>query len=127
MSIETKSIITRADTEPVFKRKPVILTPTAQKEVNRLLQDEDKAGLGLRLGIKGGGCSGLSYILDFTPHQEGDVVIFYDEFEVFLDRKSSIYLNGTILDHQGGLEGRGFLFDNPMASNTCGCGESFSI
>jgi len=127
MNSKTGNTITRADTEPVFKRKPVILTPAAQKEVTRLLQDEDKAGLGLRLGIKGGGCSGLSYILDFTSHQEGDVVVFYDEFEVFLDRKSSIYLNGTILDHQGGLTGRGFLFNNPMANNTCGCGESFSI
>ena len=56
------------------------------------------------MGIKGGGCSGLSYILDFTERQEGDVVVSYDEFEVFLDRKSSIYLNGTILDHQGGLD-----------------------
>jgi iron-sulfur cluster assembly protein len=127
MNSKTGNTIARADTEPVFKRKPVILTPAAQQEVNRLLQDEDKAGLGLRLGIKGGGCSGLSYILDFTERQEGDVVVSYDEFEVFLDRKSSIYLNGTILDHQGGLAGRGFLFDNPMASNTCGCGESFSI
>ena len=127
MNRKTENHIPRADTEPVFKRKPVILTPAAQQEVNRLLQDEDKAGLGLRLGIKGGGCSGLSYMLDFTERQEGDVVVSYDEFEVFLDRKSSIYLNGTILDHHGGLTGRGFLFNNPMASNTCGCGESFSI
>ncbi|HCX21200.1 MAG TPA: iron-sulfur cluster assembly accessory protein [Cytophagales bacterium] len=127
MSTETGNTIARADTEPVFKRKPVILTPAAQQEVSRLLQDEDKAGLGLRLGIKGGGCSGLSYMLDFTERQEGDVVVSYEGFEIFLDRKSSIYLNGTILDYQGGLAGRGFLFDNPMASNTCGCGESFSI
>ena len=127
MSTETGNTIARADTEPVFKRKPVILTPAAQQEVSRLLQDEDKAGLGLRLGIKGGGCSGLSYMLDFTERQEGDVVVSYEGFEIFLDRKSSIYLNGTILDYHGGLAGRGFLFDNPMASNTCGCGESFSI
>ena len=127
MSAENGNTIVRADTEPIFKRKPVILTPVAQQEVSRLLQDEDKVGLGLRLGIKGGGCSGLSYVLDFTEQQEGDIVVSYDNFKIFLDRKSSIYLNGTILDYQGGLAGRGFLFDNPLASNTCGCGESFSI
>jgi iron-sulfur cluster assembly protein len=105
----------------------VIMTPAAQSEVRKLLQEPDKAGMGLRLGIKGGGCSGLSYVLDFTASEEGDTVVNYDEFEVYLDRKSTIYLSGTILDHQGGLTGRGFVFSNPMASNTCGCGESFSL
>ena len=127
MNKKIGNVTPQADTQPAFKIKPVILTPTAQSEVNRLLQDEDKIGLGLRLGIKGGGCSGLSYVLEFTKQREGDVVVLYEGFEIFLDRKSSIYLNGTILDHQGGLAGKGFLFNNPMASNTCGCGESFSI
>ena len=104
-----------------------MLTPSAQEEVRRLLQDKDKAGMGLRLGIKGGGCSGLSYVLDFTERNEGDTVCNYEGFEIYLDRKSTIYLAGTILDYQSGLTGRGFVFSNPMATNTCGCGESFSL
>jgi len=102
------------------------ITQDAQKEIKRLLKEED-TDTGQRLGIKGGGCSGLSYILEFTPERDGDTVLDHDEFKVFLDRKSTIYLSGIRLDHQSGLSGRGFVFENPMASNTCGCGESFSI
>ena len=107
--------------------KLVNLTDAAQAQVRKLLQEDDKRGLGLRLGIKGGGCSGLTYVLDFTGHEEGDTVIDYDGFEVYLDRKSTIYLGGIQLDFQGGLQGKGWVFQNPHASNTCGCGESFSI
>ena len=104
----------------------ITITPSAEIEVKRLLQDEN-CHIGLRLGIKGGGCSGLSYILDFTEEKEGDTILSFDGFDVFLDRKSTIYLAGIRLDHQSGLSGRGFVFENPMAANTCGCGESFSI
>jgi iron-sulfur cluster assembly protein len=110
-------------TEPA---RPVDLSPEAQVEVRRLLA-EQPAGTGLRLGIKGGGCSGLSYLLEFTPRHEGDTVIAFDGFSVYLDRKSTIYLSGTVVEYQGGLNGKGFVFRNPMASNTCGCGESFSL
>jgi len=127
MNTESQSTENSLSAALIPKGRVVILTPTAQTEVRRLLEDDDKAGFGLRLGIKGGGCSGLSYVLDFTASEEGDTVVNYDEFEVYLDRKSTIYLSGTILDHQGGLTGRGFVFSNPMASNTCGCGESFSL
>lgn len=104
----------------------ITITQSAQDEVKQLLQAEND-NTGLRLGIKGGGCSGLSYILDFTQEKEGDTVLNFDGFNVFLDRKSTIYLSGIRLDHQSGLTGRGFVFENPMASNTCGCGESFSL
>jgi len=104
----------------------ISITPEAQDEVKRLLQDEND-DIGLRLGIKGGGCSGLSYILDFTQEEEGDTILSVAGFNVFLDRKSTIYLSGIRLDHQSGLSGRGFVFENPMAANTCGCGESFSL
>jgi len=104
----------------------VVLTFTAKKEVRRLLADEPD-GHGLRLGIKGGGCSGLSYVLEFTEGREGDTVIAVEDFQVFLDRKSTIYLAGITLDHQSGLSGKGFIFANPHATNTCGCGESFSL
>ncbi len=103
----------------------VTLTPAAESEVRRLLGEEDKPGL--RLGIKGGGCSGLSYSLEFTDEKDGDTVIDFEDFKIFLDRKSTIYLSGITLDYQSGLEGRGFVFRNPQATNTCGCGESFSI
>ena len=109
------------------KPELVTLTDAARDEVRRLLSEQGDASIGLRLGIKGGGCSGLSYLLDFTPQREGDTVLDLGEFKVFLDRKSTIYLSGVTLDHQGGLQGRGFVFQNPMATNTCGCGESFSI
>lgn len=107
--------------------KLVHLTEAAKVEVRRLLGQPEQHGKGLRLGIKGGGCSGLTYVLDFTERQDGDTVIPYGDFEVYLDRKSTIYLGGITLDHQSGLQGRGFVFQNPHASNTCGCGESFSI
>lgn len=103
------------------------LTDAASVEVRRLLTTDEHQGKGLRLGIKGGGCSGLTYVLDFTEQQEGDTVVNFDGFEVFLDRKSTIYLQGITLDHQGGLTGKGFVFQNPAATNTCGCGESFSL
>lgn len=106
--------------------KLVTLTPAAQAEVKRLV-DLEGEGIGLRLGIKGGGCSGLTYNLEFTAKKEGDTVLDYGEFQVFLDKKSTIYLSGVTLDHQSGLQGRGFVFQNPHASNTCGCGESFSL
>lgn len=105
----------------------VELTDNALVEVQRLLQQEENAGMGLRLGVKGGGCSGLSYVLDFTESREGDTVIERDGVQIYLDRKSTIYLSGVVLDHQSGLSGKGFVFSNPMATNTCGCGESFSI
>lgn len=103
------------------------LTTAAQDQVRRLLAEDDKQGLGLRLGIKGGGCSGLTYVLDFTELRDGDTTLDFDGFQVFLDRKSTIYLSGITLDHQSGLTGRGFVFSNPAATNTCGCGESFSL
>jgi len=105
---------------------PVItLTEAAETEVRRLIVEEGQPGL--RLAIKGGGCSGLSYKLEFTAEQDGDTVLEFEGFKIFLDRKSTIYLRGITLDHQSGLEGRGFVFHNPQASNTCGCGESFSL
>ena len=108
-------------------KRVIDLTASACAEVERLLGLPENAGKGLRLGIKGGGCSGLSYALEFTEERDGDTIVEFDSFRVFLDRKSTIYLAGTTLDHQAGLTGRGFVFNNPMATNTCGCGESFSL
>ena len=105
----------------------VQITPLAYEEVRKLLQAEHKPGVGLRLGVKGGGCSGLSYDLQFTPKDKGDTVLELEDFKVFIDVKSTIYLKGMALDFEGGLQGKGFVFKNPNATPTCGCGESFSI
>jgi iron-sulfur cluster assembly protein len=103
------------------------ITPRAIEEVKKLIQEDGKPGIGLRLGVKGGGCSGLSYDLQFTPQEAGDTVIDNDGVQVFMDAKSMIYLKGMQLDFHGGLQGKGFVFSNPNATSTCGCGESFSV
>ena len=119
--LSTESALTEGESgESVIE-----LTEGARTEVRRLMAEQAQAGL--RLGIKGGGCSGLSYLLEFTEERDGDTVVEFDDIRVFLDRKSTIYLRGVTLDHQAGLDGRGFVFQNPQASNTCGCGESFSL
>lgn len=105
----------------------VALTPGAADEVRRLLVAEQRDGQGLRLGVAGGGCSGLVYKVEFDTRRDGDLVVPQDGFDVYLDRKSAIYLRGITVDHQAGLGGRGFQFRNPNATNTCGCGESFAV
>jgi iron-sulfur cluster assembly protein len=112
---------------PATARAAVNLTPAAIREVKRLIEAGENEGPGLRLGVAGGGCSGLTYKIEFSEHREGDVVVEHDGFEVYLDPKSSIYLRDVTLDYQGGLGGKGFQFSNPNASNTCGCGESFAV
>ena len=82
---------------------------------------------GLRVAVIGGGCSGLQYKIEFSPEKEKDNIIKSDDIRILIDPKSSIYLKGVILDFQDGLDGKGFVFQNPNASNTCGCGESFSV
>ena len=99
----------------------------AKDEVKKLIAAENNPEIGLRLGVKGGGCSGLSYDLAFTPMEKGDTIVEHEGFKVFMDAKSLIYLKGMMLDYKGGLDGKGFVFVNPNATSTCGCGESFSI
>lgn len=106
---------------------PFALTEAARREVRRLLAAEDQDDLGLRLGVAGGGCSGLVYEIEFSARREDDLVVAEDGFEVLMDRKSAVYLRGVTLDHEQGLAGKGFRFSNPNASNTCGCGESFAV
>jgi iron-sulfur cluster assembly protein len=82
----------------------------------------------VRVGVEGGGCSGLSYKLDFDKEQRPEDKIFEDKgVRIAVDRKSFLYLVGTELDFTDGLNGKGFVFNNPNASRTCGCGESFSV
>ena len=105
----------------------VKITPKANEEVIKLVNAENNPDIGLRLGVKGGGCSGLSYDLQFTPQEKGDTIISHDGFNVFMDAKSMIYLKGMQLDYQYQGINEGFTFINPNATAYCGCGESFSI
>ena len=84
--------------------------------------------VGLRVAVKGGGCSGLTYDLDITTEErESDKVVEQHGVKVMVDKKSYIYLVGTVLDFSDGLNGKGFTFDNPNAKKACGCGTSFSV
>lgn len=95
------------------------------KEIAAAEQKNDNQAL--RLAVMGGGCSGFSYKIEFSEIKESDNIISKDNISIVIDPKSSIYLNGTTLDYQDGLKGKGFTFNNPNAKNTCGCGESFSL
>ena len=82
----------------------------------------------VRVGVKSGGCSGLSYELKFDKSQQESDKLFTDnDVKIVVDKKSVLYLAGTILEYSGGLNGKGFVFNNPNAQRTCGCGESFSL
>lgn len=104
----------------------ISVSDTAVQEITRLLPGETGKS-GLRLEIKGGGCSGMSYGLSFDNAKENDHVVETQGIKVFIDPKSAIYLKGTLLEFQGGLEGKGFVLKNPQAKGSCGCGQSFSV
>jgi len=102
----------------------------AKKRIALLMTDEgyDAAKDFVRVGVKSGGCSGLSYELKFDKSQAENDKLFEDnEIRIVVDKKSVLYLAGTILEYSGGLNGKGFVFNNPNAQRTCGCGESFSL
>lgn len=105
----------------------VKVTAKAVLEIKRFLEQKANPNLGIRLAVKGGGCSGLSYHLDYDEPKEKDHIIETQGINVLVDRKSAIYLKGITLDFNDGLNDRGFKFVNPNATNTCGCGESFSV
>ncbi len=92
------------------------------------MEDENTVGYFIRVGVQGGGWSGLMYQLTFDNQEnEGDMPFENNGVKVVVDKKSYLYLVGTVLDFSGGLNGKGFVFQNPNADRTCGCGESFSV
>ena len=105
----------------------ISLTEKAISEVKKIMeQNKIPDTYGLRVGVKGGGCSGLSYSLGFDGEmRESDKIISKEGVKIFVDPKSLFYLSGTQLDFTDGLNGRGFVFNNPNATKTCGCGSSF--
>lgn len=107
----------------------ITVSETAKTKLESLMKEGSIAeGSYLRVGVEGGGCSGLSYKMDFdTEMQEGDQLFQDKGIKILVDRKSFLYLVGTELDFSGGLNGKGFSFINPNASRTCGCGESFAV
>ena len=103
------------------------ISDNALSEVRRMMTKEQVNAAGMRVGVKGGGCSGLSYNLAFESQaRTGDKVFEREGIKLFCDLKSYIYLNGTVLDYDSGLMGKGFVFMNPNAKKSCGCGSSFS-
>ncbi len=108
---------------------PIGITDKAVKEVRRIVVDQNLPGeTALRVGVKGGGCSGFSYTLGFDDQlKPTDQINEVEGVKVVCDPKSFLYLNGTVVDFEESLMGRGFKFTNPNASKSCGCGESFSV
>ena len=107
----------------------VFLSESAAREVNNIVQQQELDGskVRLRVGVKGGGCSGFSYLLDLTESQkDSDEVFEQHGIKIIVDPKSLLYLNGTTIDFKDEIMGRGFVFQNPNATSSCGCGSSFS-
>jgi len=106
---------------------PINFTEGAIKEIKHLLYDKEvPENHGLRIGVEGGGCSGLSYILGFDEKKELDEEFKYEGIKILMNRAHGMYLLGMEVDFLNGLNNRGFVFNNPNASSTCGCGTSFS-
>lgn len=107
----------------------ITVTENAKNHALELIREENRPdGTFIRVGVEGGGCSGLSYKLEFdNVKKDGDQMFEDKGVKIVVDRKSFLYLVGTELEYTGGLNGKGFVFNNPNASRTCGCGESFSV
>lgn len=107
---------------------PVMLTERAAKQVIQIKEKENlDENLYLRVAVEGGGCSGLSYKLGFDIRTEEDTIVVSNNIEIIIDPKHLMYLNGIAIDYPDGLDARGFTFDNPNASESCGCGSSFAV
>ena len=106
----------------------ITVTNIAKETAIRMMAEENNPGHFIRVGVEGGGCSGLMYQLKFDNQINEDDKEFEDNgIKIVMNKKSVLYLAGTTLDYSGGLNGKGFIFTNPNASRTCGCGESFSL
>jgi iron-sulfur cluster assembly accessory protein len=114
-------MIENTNAEPVLK-----LTERAIIAVKEFMKEPDIKGDGLRIGVRGGGCAGLQYALDFSSAKDNDIVYEQDGLLIFVDPLSAIHLEGTTVDYTIGLSGVGFKFINPLAKMTCGCGNSYA-
>jgi iron-sulfur cluster assembly protein len=120
--------VKRSERGSFFMESIISITDKALEQIQSIAKAENPDGSkSLRLAVIGGGCSGLSYKIEFSDSKERDNVLQFGDVKVLIDPKSVIYLKGIVLDFKDGLNGKGFVFDNPNAKNTCGCGESFSL
>lgn len=104
------------------------ISDSARDRLLKILEKDGGSNAFVRVGVESGGCSGLSYKLDFdNTKKEGDELIEDNKIKLLINKKSFLYLVGTTLEFSDGLNGKGFVFNNPNASRTCGCGESFSL
>ena len=111
----------------VLKKAPVSITASAFEQLRRIQSEEDiPEEYGLRVGVKGGGCSGFSYILGFDEVNADDEVYELEELKIIMSKSHALYLLGMEIDWINGLNNKGFIFNNPNAKDTCGCGTSFS-
>lgn len=118
--------MTTTETQTVTNA-PVSITTGAITQLRRLMQEQNiPEGYGLRVGVKGGGCSGFSYLLGFDVQKDKDQVFEIEGLPVFIEKSHAMYLIGMAIDWHDGLNNRGFVFENPNATGTCGCGSSFS-
>lgn len=116
------------ESENIGVSEPVILTPRAAKQISRIRVEEKlEDHLYLRVAVEGGGCSGLSYKLGFDIRSDEDRLYNSQGLEIIINPKHLIYLGGIQIDYPDGLDARGFTFDNPNASESCGCGSSFAV
>jgi len=107
---------------------PVSFTESAKSEIIRLINElNDSNKNKLRVGVKGGGCSGMTYVLEFDEQKTNDHVFDEGSFSFIMDKSHGLYLQGMEVNWEGGLNSRGFTFNNPNASSTCGCGTSFAV
>jgi len=106
---------------------PVTFTEGALKEIKELQVQPGMEGMFLRVGVKGGGCSGLSYVLGFDKKEDDDVESEVQGIPVIMKKAHGMYLLGMEIDYASGLNARGFIFNNPNASSSCGCGTSFAV
>jgi iron-sulfur cluster assembly protein len=114
-------------TDSVANSHPITLTDGAITQLKRIMEEQNiPSNYGLRVGVKGGGCSGFSYVLGFDEQKEKDDVYEISGFKVLMEKAHAIYLLGMEVDWVDGLNNRGFMFNNPNAKSTCGCGSSFS-
>ena len=114
-------------TETLVKSNPVTLTEGALNQLRRIQKEQNlNEDHGLRVGVKGGGCSGFTYVLGFDIQKEKDEIFEIEGFKVFMESAHALYLVGIEIDWVEGLNNRGFTFTNPNAKETCGCGTSFS-
>ena len=107
----------------------IMISEEAATHVKHFAEAEGKETANLRVGVKGGGCSGLTYILEIVDEEplDSDKVIEDQDVRLYVNKKSYVFLAGTVLEYSGGLNGKGFVFNNPNAKTTCGCGTSFSV